>query len=310
MNSTEIAHKPIENSATWLGIIACIIWSSAVAVTGILSKSFGTLRACGLECILAGFILLAINHFKGELAAVFSHSFKYYQICGLFWSANLILFWLAVGATTSPEQLVIVGAINYLWPIMTLVFSIFILNHKYSRLIYPSILISLIGIVGTKLSIANTEHIGSSSTFISILFENLIAYTLSFLCAVSWALYSNYTRVLNKSGLAGGVPIFFLFTGLVILIASFFVNEARSWDFSSVIILLIWSFSTGLAYLFWDIGMKKGNMITVSSVSMLTPLFSALITCMLGGVQISLALIAACILSMLGSALCRKAVSD
>jgi drug/metabolite transporter (DMT)-like permease len=57
------------------------------------------------------------------------------------------------------------------------------------------------------------------------------------------------------------------------------------------------------------VGMRKGNVVTISVVSMLIPLFSTVITALLSGSGLTLYLLVAAALVVAGSALCRRSVT-
>jgi hypothetical protein len=56
--------------STILGIFSCLIWSSAVLVSSLIINAFGTLRAAGLELLIAGFFLFGVALLRGELSSL------------------------------------------------------------------------------------------------------------------------------------------------------------------------------------------------------------------------------------------------
>ena len=118
--------------ATIYGAIACLIWSAAVTVAGIFSQRFGTLTAAGLEVCLSSSLILLWFAYQGKLPGLRHNSRRYYLVCGFSWALNLILFWLAIGAVTRQEELIVVGLVNYLWPTLTLLGTIIFLGASWS----------------------------------------------------------------------------------------------------------------------------------------------------------------------------------
>ena len=129
-------------SATAGGMLACVIWGSSIAVMGVLAQPLGPLSACGYECLFAGLILMTAVIIRGKRRQINMHSLRYYLVCGGFWMANFSLAWLAVSLVREPEQLVVVGMFNYLWPVLTLLGSVVILGKKPQILVLPGIIIT------------------------------------------------------------------------------------------------------------------------------------------------------------------------
>ena len=69
-----------------------------------------------------------------------------------------------------------------------------------------------------------------------------------------------------------------------------------------------WAVAAAAAYLLWDIGMRFGNVVIISTMSMLIPLASTVITAVASGQGITVPLAAAAALVVCGSVVCRRGV--
>jgi len=290
--------------ATLAGIVSCLIWSAAVLVMSLLATTFGPLRAGALELGIAGIILAISAWVRGDLRRIGMHSRLCHLVCGTFWILNLTLAYLAVSLVHSKGELLVTGLLNYLWPSLTLLLAIPILHKRANAWLLPGMAAVLVGIVLGKLA---TAPEGASHD--ALMHLNPWAYSCAVLDAIAWALYSNYSRRLSHPDGASAVPIYMIIGSLLLLGANLFIaNEPRSPTTLDWGIMIAWSFGAALAYLFWDVGMRFGNVVTISTTSMLIPLLSTIITAYLSGHEISTTLLIAAALVVVGSRICRKGV--
>ena len=288
---------------TLAGVIPCIIWSCAVLATNQLATRFNPLWGAGLELGIAGVTLSLAAWIRGDLRRIALHTPRCHIICGAFWSLNLTLCWLAFAAVHNSGELLVAGLLNYLWPSLTLVLAIPILHKKATWWLAPGLAAVLLGLTLAKISTA-TEG-ATHETFMHV---NAPAYSLAILDALAWALYSNFSRKLSHPSGASALPIYMLFTSVILLVMSIRTEMPSSPNLADWDLLVAWSMATAIAYLSWDIGMRFGNVVTISTTSMLIPLLSTIMTALLSGYGLSLTLIAAAALVVIGSSLCRRGV--
>jgi drug/metabolite transporter (DMT)-like permease len=302
-----VTSSPVNNSArlaTLGGIIACLIWSSAVFVTSSFVPAVGALKAAGIEMMFGGTFLLLVNAAQGKLGAMFAHSPKFFILCGSSWMLNLTLFWLALGKAKTPNEVVITGLINYLWPVLTLLLSLPILGKKARWLLIPGVLTAVAGIVLGKLAVTPARLEADQL----LLHFNAVAYLLAFLDAIAWALYSNFSARYAAPAGSSPVALFMLTVSAPLYFAGVATGEdsvVTPWLF---LLLLGWACTSGIAYLLWDIGMRKGNVVTISAFAMMTPLLSTVITASLTGVGLPINLLLAAGLVVVGSYVSGKGV--
>lgn len=196
--------------------------------------------------------------------------------------------------------------LNYLWPTLTILFSLVLLNKKAGLLLLPGTLVGLSGVVlvltqGTSISWQSfSRNLGS----------NPVAYTLGLTAAVSWALYSNLTRRWAGDEKTGAVDLFLPATGIVLLMIHLLVKEHGSWNTKAVVEVGFLGIVTWLEYKLWDIAMRKGDVVLVAACSYLTPFLSTLVSCVYLKVKADVGLWIGCILIVAGSLLTWVSVSD
>ncbi len=292
-------------SATLLGIIACAIWSSAVLIMNLLASAFGMLRAGGLELLIGGAILISVALIRGDLPRIALHSRRCHAVCGTMWVCNLVLAWTAVATAKSSGQLLVTGLLNYLWPSLTLVLAIPILGKRATWWLAPGLVAVTVGILLGKL--ATTTETGLTGALTDF---NAVSYFSAVLDALAWALYSNYSRKLSNPEGASAVPAYMTIAGVLLLCASSFSGSPHSPMWRDWILLLSWAALAALSYLFWDIGMRRGSVVAISTTSMLIPLLSTIITAVFSGHGISVSILTSGALVVVGSSICRRGVVD
>jgi drug/metabolite transporter (DMT)-like permease len=289
---------------TFAGVVSCLIWSAAILVMNVLGEAFGPLRAAGLELGIAGAILALSAYTRGDLQRIGLHSPTCHLVCGTFWILNLTLAWLAVSLVHTKGELLVTGLLNYLWPSLTLLLSIPILHKRATWWLLPGMLSVVIGVLLVKLA---TAPEGATHDLFTHL--NPWAYSCAVLDAIAWALYSNYSRKLSNPNGASAVPFYMLIGSMILLSANLsFAGEARDSSTFDWILLIGWSCAAAIAYLFWDVGMRFGNVVTISTTSMLIPLISTIITAHISGHGISTLLLISAGLVVIGSRVCRRGV--
>jgi drug/metabolite transporter (DMT)-like permease len=89
-----------------------------------------------------------------------------------------------------------------------------------------------------------------------------------------------------------------------------FIHETTQWSAPAGLTLVYMTlFPTMLAYIFWDIGMRRGNTITVMALSYLIPLLSMIVSVVVLHIPPSPSLWLAAILVVGGALICRRAIT-
>ena len=99
-------------------------------------------------------------------------------------------------------------------------------------------------------------------------------------------------------------------TGLILLCVRLFVPDESSWTMRSVGEVLFMSLATLLSYAFWDMAMRKGDVVLVAACSYFIPFLSTLVSCLYLGITAGLRLWVGCGCIILGSLISWASVSD
>ena len=284
---------------TLSGFAAILLWSTTIAVVRSLSEQVGSLTAAASVYLVGGFFCLILLFRRGSPARkIRDLSPSYLLGCGGLFVLYMLVLYLGIGRAGSRQQVLEVGLMNYLWPTLTLIFSLFILHKKASWNLLPGTGLALAGIflvIGQEISISWSSFSGNFAA-------NPIAYSLALIAAVSWALYSNLTRRLAGNG-RGGVEFFIPVTGIIFLGLLFLYPENGLWTIQAAGEALYLGLVTVIAYLLWDRAMRKGDIVLVAAFSYLTPLFSTIVSCLYLGISAGVFLWVGCIMIIAGSVL-------
>ena len=291
---------------TGLGILAILLWSTNIAFARRLAEMLGVFTSGTLIFLLGGIIATIILMASKHTVSVWKGiSPKYVFGCGIFFVVNTVTLQVATGLAANHTQVIIVGILNYLWTALSLIFSIWVFGNKARWFLGIGILLALIGMWMALIqdrSINLGEALPSAQTW--------LVYGLALTAAVTWGLYSNFSRKWTKPTDTGLVPLFLLGSGILMGVMRAFIPETSSLYLSGGLQLgYMVLFPTILAYVFWDSAMRKGQIILVVSLSYFTPLLSTLVSSLVLGIPLTPMLFISAIFIILGAVICRLAIS-
>ena len=300
--------KTQENYYTILGVLAIVFWGTTIAFSRSLAEQLGAITAASwiysVSGILGSIYLIGVpNGIKKTLQLPVS----YLVFCGILFTSHTVCLYLAIGLAINREQVIEVSIINYLWPAITLIFSIPVLGKRARISLIPGIILALTGfyLVTVQNKILSWEGFKENFQI------NYFPYIIAFCGAVCWGLYSNLSRHLASYTEGRAVPLFLLFAGLILNIIRIIFFKETYWHQGVVLkILYISIFPTFIGNLFWEKAMQKGRITLVVSLSYFIPLLSITISSLYLSVAIGINLWIACILVVLGAIISKFSIVD
>jgi drug/metabolite transporter (DMT)-like permease len=290
---------------TILGLSAILLWSATVAVARSISERIGPLTAGASVYLTAGVLLGGDLFLKGRSFTNLQKLPRKYVVgCGTLFVLYTITLFLALGLAVNRHQTIEVGLLNYLWPALTILFSLVILGKRAGVGLIPGTLVALGGVF-LVLTQGTSVSWGSFSTNV---LSNPLAYGLGGLAAIAWALYSNLTRRWGEPNSSGAVLLFTLSTGMAFWLIRLLRPEGGTWGVRVVAEVAFLALATALAYVFWDIAMREGDLVLVASCSYLTPFFSTVVSCIYLRVWPGPSLWLGCLLIIAGSFLSWRSI--
>ena len=125
------------------------------------------------------------------------------------------------------------------------------------------------------------------------------------------ARFANNSAGRGSSGEArGAVELFILVTGLAFLLLLWLTGEGRVWTWRAGFEVTFMGLATALAYILWDLAMRKGDIVFVAACSNFTPFLSTLLSCLYLRVAAGISLWLGCGLIVAGTLLSWRSVSD
>ncbi len=198
------------------------------------------------------------------------------------------LYFMAMRSAPAVEA----NLINYLWPVLIVLFSAFLPGEKLRT---RHVLGVLLGFGGVTVLLLKGGALQLDARY-------LPGYLLALGCAVVWAVYT----VLSRKHQAAPTILIGAFCGatallslaLHLLLEETVVPRGAEW----LPILLMGLGPVGLAFYAWDYGVKHGNIKLLGTLSYVAPLLSSALLLCFGKARFSWNLLGACALIVAGSA--------
>lgn len=282
--------------ATCIGVCAIAIWSTFAALIRDITEHFGVLGGAALIYTVSSVFLCLYNR---GLPNIRRFPKVYLLFCGLLFVAYEILLSFAIGIAKTKQQFLEVNLINYLWPCLVILLSIFINKQKVTLLFWPGLCLSFLGVVW---SISGDEGLSVLNTMHHIKADPL-PYLLAFIGAFLWGLYCNLSKHYSNGN--NGIPIFFIVIASVLWLQYFIhTGSMKTPSVMAIIELLIVGVLIAVSYGCWEVGIQKGNMLLLAVFSYFTPVSSILFATFWFNTPLTLSFWYGVCMVTLGSLLC------
>lgn len=294
--------------ATLLGALAILFWGSNMAFTRSLTEDLGQWTAAAALYLTSGTLgTLFMGVRPGGLRRLAGLPRLYLIGCGALFVAYAILLYVMVGSARDRAQMIEAGIVHYLWPCLTLVLSVPVLNKRATWGLLPGMLLGFAGMF-----LAMTETTGfDRDVFMRNLRENPLPYATAILAAFVWSLYSNLSRRWAAHCEGDAISPFLFVSGCVFLMIRWFVPETPVFTArAGVELAYLAVFPTVVSYTFWDIAMRRGNVVLVAALSYCIPLLSTVISCAYLDVAAGWRIWIACVFVIAGAILCKMSIVD
>lgn len=283
------------NKATLVGLIAIVLWSTIVGLIRTISEGFGPVGGAALIYTLSALLLLCIVGFPKISAFP-----RAYLIAGtlLFVSYELCLS-LSLGYANTSSQAIEVGMVNYLWPGMTILFSLLAGRQRIKPAVFAGLIISLTGIC----LVLGGDKGFSLNEIVANIRSNPLSYGLAFSGAVIWSVYCVLTRLIAKG--SNGITLFFMLTAVALWI-KFSLGTQPDFTYSpgTLISLVMAAGAMGLGYAAWNTGILHGNVTILATASYFVPVISSVLAAVMLQSSLSIAFWQGAGLVCLGSLVC------
>jgi drug/metabolite transporter (DMT)-like permease len=271
-------------TATSIGFIAILLWSTLALFTA-MSGRVPPFQLVFMTFVIGGLLILGIAALRGNLSRVMPTKASF--ALGLYGPfGDTFLYYAAVKTAPAAEA----NLIHYLWPLLIVLFAAFLPGGglKLRHLIG-----ALIGLAATTLLISG--GLGSGGGLQP-------GHVLAALGAFVWASYSVVSR--RFSGVPSESLSVTMLGCAIPALACHLAFETTLWSLTPVEwggVLGLGLGSIGLAFVVWDIGMKRGDVALLGVASYAAPVLSTIILVIAGYAQASWLLAAACVMIVVGA---------
>lgn len=254
-----------EGRATACGLGAILLWSTATGLIRSVTQLFGPLAGAAMIYSLGAALLLVL------LGRPRLHAFSrfHFLLGSVLFVAYEVCLSLSLGFANSNTQAIELGVVNYLWPCLTVLLAIVMNGQKARWSIIPGTALALFGI----LWVVSGDGLSLQGIVASVQ-SNPLSYGLTASGAVIWALYCNITR--RYGGSQNGLVLSFFLTAGV-LWCKYAISSEVIPDFTwhGSLELLVASAAMAVGYALWNLGILRGNMTLLATVSYFAPVLSS-----------------------------------
>jgi drug/metabolite transporter (DMT)-like permease len=281
------------------GAFSVLIWGVALPVVKVVEDQIGLLAFMGFT-YGAMFAFGAVHRLVRRDPLPNKAIFRNYSFY-----ARWLFFVFHEGLLTAGIFLVqkahmpFVILINYLWPTAIILCSVAIGVVTIKRW-WAFLLGSLVVVLSMLYEITGSAGVTSN------LFSrraDCLAYLVVFAGALSWGMYSALSRRDGDStGGAAVLPIFQATLGLALPIS--FLPGMATWAHltpMAALLLFAYCFLLFLAYIAWDLGMRKGNIVVLSLLADLIPWISLVSASLMLHVAIGRTVVFSAVVLVLGA---------
>ena len=276
-------------TATLIGFSAVLLWS----LLAFLTAASGTMPAFQLTAItfaVGGLSLLLIR--PASIKAMRQPPRVWLLgVGGLF--GYHVAYFFALRSAPPVEA----GLINYLWPLLIVVFSAFLPGER----------LKWQHIVGCGLALAGAVLVVTKGRGFSLDAQYLPGYFAALCAALVWSSYSVLSR--RFAGVPSEAITGFCLATAVLAAGCHLAFEQTVWPGTAwqwAALLGLGLGPVGLAFYVWDIGVKQGDIQVLGAASYLTPLLSTLVLILTGYAAYTHLVLIACLLITVGAIVAAK----
>ena len=117
------------------GIFAILLWSTTVAIVRSITQKINAIKAGAITFSLSGIICTFILLLFKDYDSLLNHSLKYLSICGSLFVIYTVALFVAIERAKDNQQAMEIGLVNYLWPSLTVLISLF--NNNFLDIFSP-----------------------------------------------------------------------------------------------------------------------------------------------------------------------------
>ena len=247
--------------------VAILLWSTLAVTAKLLLESINNIQLLCLSSLFAGVSLLLANIISGKIKLLKEFCVKDYFVVTVIGLPGIFLYHIFYYAGTDILPASQAFIINYMWPIMSVIFACLVLKEKMTFKKCVAIVFSFIGVaVVTGFGLLNFN-------------KNMIVGAL--FCLLGATSYGLFTALNKKIAYDNCISMMINFFVTFILTSGIVVVKGDWFTLSSAQLLgIIWSgvFTMAIPNTMWVLALGYGDTAKVSNLAYITPFLSLLWT--------------------------------
>jgi len=249
-------------------MISIFLWSTTATVTKLLLGDLNSIQILAVASLFAFVFLFIINLIKRNLKELKNYKLKDYLQISIIGILGTFLYKLFLYVGIDKLEASQAFIINYLWPIMTVVFACIILKEKMTMRKVIAIILSFIGVI----------IVTAKGDLLNVGKESITGAMYCVLAAVSYGLFA----VLNKQKGYNQYLSMMLFYLVSFIISLIYIVSYKNTIVLQVnqLIGLAWIgvFTSATAFTSWALALEKGDIAKISNLAYITPFLSLIWT--------------------------------
>ena len=271
-------------------IISVLLWSTTATISKLLLGSLDSMQILLVSSLFSFIFLLIINCINGSIKEIKKYKSKDYLIIFSLGLIGIFLydlfFYLGINAMQASQAFII----NYLWPIMTVLFACIILKEKFTLRKIIAIIISFIGVI----------IVSSNGNIFNIDKSSIMGTFYCMLAAILYGLFSVLNKKQNYNKYTS-MMLFYLGSFIISLIYILASKKTFVPELNQLLgMLWIGIFTSAIAYTSWALALAKGDTARISNIAYLTPFISLIWTGIVLKEKISLYSVLGLVIIVLG----------
>lgn len=243
--------------------VSILLWSSLATVSKLLLGTMNSYQVLCVSALFAAVALLIVNLFTKRLGLLKTYRLKDYVTMVLIGLPGTFFYYVFLYAGTDKMLASQAFIINYLWPIMSVVFACILLKERFTARKAIAIGMSFLGVI----TVAGGElaHF-SADTLLGMLF-----------CIGAAVSYGSFTALNQKWHYDKQISMMIAFFASFLL--SLVINIAMGTDMSLNLLQTVglgWNgiFVMAIATVTWALALDSGKTAKVSNLAYITPFLS------------------------------------
>lgn len=248
--------------------VSIFCWSTVATTCKLLLNELNSIQLLWMNSLIAGVFLVILNFFTGNFKTCKSYKIKDYLLMIAIGIPGTFFYYIFYYSGTDLMPASQAFIINYLWPIMSVLFACIILKEKLTFRKIIAILISFMGVA----VVVGGAFKGKIDT------NTLTGAGFCIMGAVSYGIFTSLNQKMKYNKMVTLMVSYFATFAVTTVINS--LNGALFMPRFEQMAGFLWNgiFTVAIANSFWVMALEQGKTAKVSNLAYITPFLSSVWT--------------------------------